>query len=137
MHEVTTSWQSNMYFDADPDGHHVIMDAASEFGGEDRGPRPKKMLLAALGGCTGMDVASLLKKMRVEHEGFSITAQAEASTEHPKVFTSIHLIYSFKGKNLPADKIQKAVDLSQERYCSVSAMLRQAAKITYEVKLVD
>ena len=137
MHTVTTSWQSKMSFDADPDGHHVIMDAASEFGGEDRGPRPKKMLLAALGGCTGMDVASLLKKMRVEHEGFSITAQAEASTEHPKVFTSIHLIYSFKGKNLPADKIQKAVDLSQERYCSVSAMLRQAAKITYEVKLMD
>jgi putative redox protein len=135
MHRVTTSWQSKMSFDADPDGHHILMDAAPEFGGEEKGPRPKKLLLAALGGCTGMDVASLLKKMRVEHEGFSITAQAEASTEHPKVFTSIHLTYSFRGKNLPEEKIRKAVDLSQERYCSVSAMLKQAAKLTYEIEL--
>ena len=136
MHEAVTTWQSEMSFDADLDGHHIIMDAASEFGGEEKGPRPKELLLAALGGCTGMDVVSLLKKMRVEHEGFKITAKAEASTEHPKIYTNIHLVYEFKGRNLPEDKIRKAVDLSQERYCSVSAMLRQAAKLTYEIQIV-
>ena len=109
MHRVTSTWQSKMSFDADPDGHHIIMDAASEFGGEGKGPRPKEMLLAALGGCTGMDVVSLLKKMRVNYEGFSVTAQAEASSEHPKIFTSIHLRYRFKGIDLPRNKIKKAV----------------------------
>ncbi len=137
MHRVTTSWQSKMSFDADLDGHHLVMDASSEFGGEEKGPGPKQMLLAALGGCTGMDVVSLLGKMRVEYEGFTITAQGEASSEHPKVYTSIHLIYEFRGKSLPEDKLRKAVDLSQERYCSVSAMLRQAAKLTYEIKIVE
>lgn len=137
MHRVTTSWQSKMSFDAELDGHHLVMDASSEFGGEEKGPRPKQMLLAALGGCTGMDVVSLLGKMRVEYEGFTIMAQGEASSEHPKVYTSIHLIYEFKGKSLPEDKLRKAVDLSQERYCSVSAMLRQAAKLTYEIKIVE
>jgi putative redox protein len=137
MHTVTTTWKSKMSFEADPDGHAVVMDASSEFGGEGKGPRPKQMLLAALGGCTGMDVASLLEKMRVPHEGFSITAKAESRTEHPKVFTSIHLTYSFKGKNLPEDKVKKAVDLSQERYCSVSAMLKEAVKLTYEIEIEE
>ena len=137
MHRVAISWQSEMSFDADLDGHHIVMDASSEFGGEEKGPRPKQILLASLGGCTGMDVVSLLGKMRVEYEGFTITAQAEASTEHPKVYTNIHLIYEFRGKGLPEDKLRKAVDLSQERYCPVSAMLRQAAKLTYEIKIVE
>jgi putative redox protein len=136
MHRVTTSWQSKMSFDADLDGHHIVMDSASEFGGEEKGPRPKQILLAAVGGCTGMDVVSLLKKMRVEYEGLSITAQGEVSSEHPKVYTSIHLIYEFRRRGLPEDKLRKAVDLSQERYCSVSAMLRQAATLTYEIKIV-
>ena len=137
MQRVTTSWQSKISFYADLYGHHLVMDASSEFGGEEKGPGPKQMLLAALGGCTGMDVVSLLGKMHVEYEGFTITAQGEASSEHPKVYTSIHLIYEFKGKSLPEDKLRKAVDLSQERYCSVSAMLRQAAKLTYEIKIVE
>ena len=137
MHRVAISWQSKMSFDADLDGHHIVMDASSEFGGEEKGPRPKQILLASLGGCTGMDVVSLLGKMRVEYEGFTITAQAEASSEHPKAYTNIHLIYEFRGKGLPEYKLRKAVDLSQERYCPVSAMLRQAAKLTYEIKIVE
>jgi putative redox protein len=137
MHSITTTWQGDMVFDADVGGHHLIMDADPAFGGREQGPRPKRLLLAALGGCTGMDVISLLKKMRVEHEGFRITAEGETSTEHPMVYTSIHLVYEFRGSNLPVEKLRKAVDLSQERYCSVSAMLRQAAKLTYEVRVVD
>ena len=136
MHTVTTTWQSNMVFDAEVGEHHVVMDADRKFGGNERGPRPKRLLLASLGGCTGMDVVSLLKKMRIAYEGFRITAQGEPSPEHPTVYTSIHLIYEFRGTDLPLDKLRKAVDLSQERYCAVSAMLRRAAELTYEIKIV-
>jgi putative redox protein len=137
MHRVTTSWQSDMQFDAEVGTHHLVMDAAAEFGGKEKGPRPKPVLLAALGGCTGMDVVSLLKKMRVDYSGFRIMAEGETSREHPKVYTDIHLVYEFTGRDLPLEKLQKAVDLSQERYCSVSAMLRQAARLTYEIKVTE
>jgi putative redox protein len=137
MISVTTTWQSDMAFDAQIGGHHVVMDAAAEFGGKESGPRPKPLLLAALGGCTGMDVVSLLKKMRVEYRAFRILATGETSDEHPKVFTKIHLIYEFEGRELPLDKLKKAIDLSQERYCSVSAMLKEASELTYEVRTVD
>jgi putative redox protein len=134
MARVTTRWDSDMVLDSEVNGHHIIMDADEKFGGRDRGPRPKFVVLSALGGCTGMDVASLLKKMRVDVDGFDIRADAEVAEEHPRVFTKIHLTYTFRGKNLPVDKLQKAVDLSQERYCSVSAMLKEACDLTYEVK---
>jgi putative redox protein len=137
MLKVTTTWQSDMAFDAEVGGHHVVMDAAEEFGGKESGPRPKPLLLAALGGCTGMDVVSLLKKMRVDYRAFRIRAAAEISDEHPKVFTSVHLIYEFEGRALPLDKLKKAVDLSQERYCSVSAMLRKASPLTYEIRILN
>jgi putative redox protein len=137
MHRVSTTWQQEMQFESKVDEHRIIMDADAEFGGRDKGPPPKPLLLAALGGCTGMDVVSLLKKMRVDYSGFRITAEGETSSEHPKIFTSIHLTYEFRGRGLPIDKLQKAVDLSQERYCSVSAMLRQAAKMTYEIKVLE
>jgi putative redox protein len=137
MARVTTEWKSGMVFDSEVNGHHLIMDADEEFGGRDRGPRPKHVVLSALGGCTGMDVASLLKKMRVEVEGFSVRADADVAEDHPKVFTRIHLTYTFRGRNLPEDKLRKAVDLSQERYCSVSAMLRKACALTYEIETVQ
>ena len=84
-----------------------------------------------------MDVVSLLKKMRVDYRAFRIRAAAEISDEHPKVFTSVHLIYEFEGRALPLDKLKKAVDLSQERYCSVSAMLRKASPLTYEIRILN
>jgi len=137
MHSVTTTWQSGMNFDAEVGGHHIVMDAAPEFGGQEKGPRPKPLILASLGGCTGMDVVSLLKKMRVDYEGFRIIANGEPSPEHPMIYTSVHLVYEFKGNDLPLDKVKKAVELSQERYCPVSAMLRKSANLTYEIKVID
>ncbi len=124
-----------MAFDSVVGNHHITLDSAKEFGGRNRGTTPKPLILTSLGGCTGMDVVSLLKKMRVEFEGFSVTAEADVSDDHPKVYTRIHLIYEFTGKDLPPDKVKKAVDLSQERYCGVSAMLRKAADLTYEIRL--
>jgi putative redox protein len=137
MELVKTVWKRDMVFDSEVHGHHVITDSAPEFGGKNRGPRPKAMVLTALGGCTGMDVVSILNKMRVSPDQLRVTARAEESEDHPKVYTSIHLTYEFKGKDLPMDKLKKAVDLSQERYCGVSTMLRKACTLTYEIKILE
>jgi putative redox protein len=136
MHVVETEWDSGMSFTSAVESYKIVIDAASEFGGKDKGPTPKPLVLTALCGCTGMDVVSLLRKMRVDFSGFKITAKAEVADEHPRVYTKIDLRYEFKGKDLPPDKLKKAVDLSQERYCPVSAMLRKACDISYEIKIV-
>lgn len=132
-HSVNTSWQGNMKFDAVVSGHHIIMDALPAVGGNDEGARPKELMLASLAGCTGMDVISILKKMRVEPEYFNIRVEAEITEEHPKHYTAMHIIYEFRGKGLEKEKLQKAIDLSQERYCGVSASYRKAMEITNEI----
>jgi len=134
-HTVHVSWVKEMVFDAGVGGHHVIIDAATEHGGREEGPLPKPLMLASLGGCTGMDVISILHKMKVFPEAFDIKIVAEEAEEHPKVYTHIRIGYVFCGRDLPKDKLQRAVDLSQHKYCGVSAMLRQAAEISYEIEI--
>jgi len=132
---VNVKWNKEMSFNADVNGHNIVLDASETVGGMNRGPRPKPLLLAALGGCTGMDIASMLKKMRVFPEDFDMDIIADVSDEHPKIYNEIKIIYTFIGKDLPLEKIEKAVNLSQEKYCAVSAMLGKAAKLSYEIKL--
>ena len=127
----------NMTFETNVNNHRLILDADSSVGGNDSGPRPKPLLLASLGGCTGMDVVSMLKKMRVDLEYFNMVIQADQTEEHPKVYNKIHIIYEFRGKDLQLEKLQKAVDLSQERYCGVSAMLKKALDLTYEILILE
>jgi len=117
--------------------HWMVMDGSKEFGGFEAGIKPMEAVLVALGGCTGMDVVSILNKMKVDFDSFEILIDTERAEEHPKVFTKIHLTYRFKGKNLPKEKIEKAVKLSQERYCSVSAMLRKSADVDWKVETVE
>ena len=135
-HTVDTSWQGNMKFDAVVSGHHVIMDALPLVGGNDEGARPKELMLASLAGCTGMDVVSILKKMRVEPEYFNIRVEAEMTEEHPKHYIAMHIIYEFKGEGLELEKLQKAVKLSQDQYCGVSTAYRKAMEITYEIVIL-
>lgn len=130
---INVSWKEKMTFDAEVNGHIIPLDADEAVGGEDRGPRPKPLTLVSLGGCTGMDVISILNKMRVVPEDFNVNVSGELSEEHPKYFNKIHIVYSFKGKDLPLDKLEKAVSLSQERYCGVTAMLNKVAEITHEI----
>lgn len=132
-HKVECTWIENMVFDANLDGHHVIMDASPEVGGENKGARPKPLLLASLAGCTGIDVVSILKKMRIELEGFRMEIDATLTEEDPKIYDKIMLTYYFKGRNLPLDKLEKAVHLSEEKYCGVSAMLKKAGLIEYQI----
>jgi putative redox protein len=136
-HNVNTSWVGKMKFDSEVSGHHIILDAAEEVGGENAGPRPKELMLSALAGCTGMDVVSILKKMKVELDAFDIKIEADLTEEHPKVYSKMHIIYQFKGKDLDMEKLQKAIRLSQENYCGVSAMYRKAMEVSYEIIVND
>ena len=132
---VNTKWLDNMAFEAYVNGHKIVMDAESHVGGENRGPRPKTFMLAALGGCTAMDVISILRKMRVEVKSFEVKVEGDLTEDLPKRFSKMHVIYEFSGKDLPMDKLQKAVNLSEERYCGVSAAYRKAMEKTSEIKV--
>jgi putative redox protein len=135
--EIKINWLENMAFEADVNGHKITLDAAAEVGGENRGPRPKPLLLLSLAGCTGMDVVSILKKMRVEPEVFNVIVEGDLTDEHPKQFYKMNVIYEFKGKDLPLEKLKKAVSLSEERYCGVSAMFKKAIKISSEIRITE
>jgi len=134
---IDVQWTSNMAFKASVQGHEIMLDLDEQAGGSDRGPRPKPLLLVSLAGCTGMDVISILRKMRVYPEYFNVKAEGEVTEEHPKHFKKIHLIYEFKGKDLPEDKIQKAIDLSQQQYCGISETLRKSVEITSEIRILS
>jgi putative redox protein len=135
--QIYIDWQGEMAFEADVNGHKIMLDATSESGGTDKGPRPKPLMLVALAGCTGMDVVSILKKMRVEFEGLRIWVEAEQTEEHPKHYSTMKIIYEFKGKDLPLDKLEKAVNLSEERYCGVNAVYKKAMPVSTEIRVIN
>lgn len=134
---ITTRWIDNMAFEADVKGHKIVLDAESHVGGGDRGVPPKILMLVALGGCTAMDVISILKKMRVDVVNLNVKVEGDLTDEFPKHFYKIHVIYEFTGKDLPMDKLQKAVSLSEERYCGVSAVYKKVIEMTSEIKVID
>jgi putative redox protein len=135
--KIHIDWQGDMSFETELNGHKLILDASPEGGGGDKGPRPKPLMLIALAGCTGMDVVSILKKMRVELAGLRVWVEAEQTDEHPKQYSSMKVIYEFKGKDLPMDKLEKAVNLSEERYCGVSAVYRKAMPVSTEIRVIE
>ncbi|MCX6267434.1 MAG: OsmC family protein [Bacteroidetes bacterium] len=135
-HTVETSWKGNMLFDANVSGHHVMMDAVAAVGGEDRGSRPKELMLVALAGCSGMDVVSILKKMRVAFTGLNIRIEADVTEDHPKHYEKMHVVYEFTGDDLPMDQLKKAVELSQDRYCGVAFVYKKAMELSYEIQVL-
>lgn len=135
-HVVSTELKEAMTFVSKVNGHDLIIDAAPEVGGRDLGPRPKELMLASLGGCTGMDVISILRKMRVQVNYFNVIVEAEVTEEHPKHYSAMHIIYQFRGENLPIEKLEKAITLSQDRYCGVSEVYRKAMKLTHEIQIL-
>lgn len=133
---VTTKWLGGMAFESDnPSGHTIKIDVDAENGGENSGLRPKALMLSSLAGCSGLDVASLMKKMKLEVRAFEIQTEANLTDEHPKFYDAVTISYHFFGSNLVEDKLQKTVDLSVERYCGVMEMFRQFAAITTEIHL--
>lgn len=117
--------------------HWVMMDGPAAFGGSDGAIRPKELLLLALGGCTGSDVVTILEKKRLKIEDFEINLTAEMQEEHPQVYTKINIEYVFKGKNIPEKDVERAIELSQTKYCSVTAMLQKAIEITHSFRIVE
>ncbi|MFP4178649.1 MAG: OsmC family protein [Spirochaetaceae bacterium] len=136
-HTISCTWKEGMAFDAQVENHTIRLDAAEAVGGKDQGPTPKPLLLVSLAGCTGMDVISILKKMKQPYTYFDIKVEGELTDEHPKQYHSIKLIYEFKKEDgLDEEKVKKAVDLSQERYCGVSALLKKGSDLSYEIRYI-
>ncbi len=133
IHEVNTIFTGGMSFDSIIDGHTIHLDTKPAGGGNNEGPSPKPLLLSALAGCTGMDVVSLLNKMRVPFSDFSIQLKANLTEEHPRVYDGAKMVYSIKITETDRDKMEKAVALSKEKYCGVSAMLGKVFKIEFEI----
>lgn len=132
-HEIETQWMGKMQFNALIGGHTVIMDAPEKSGGEDAAPIPKPFVLAALSGCTGMDIVALLRKSNNKVDDLSMTVTGELSKQAPIQYISIHIVYNFKGNDNSKEPALNAVTDSQEKYCGVSSMLKKAIPVTWEV----
>ena len=132
-HSVTTLFNAPMAFTASIDGHDVKMDATADDGGEDSGPSPKRLMLASLAGCTGIDIVSILNKMKVQFSDFSIGVHAALSAEHPQIYNLVKINYRIKLAEEDKSKMIKAVSLSTEKYCGVFAMFSSFAKMDTEI----
>ena len=138
MKRARVKWVEDLKFYATgPSGHSIAMDGPTEAGGDDSAVRPGELTLMALGGCTGIDVVSMLKKMRVDITAFEIVVDAEPRSEHPKSWDTIHVKYIITGPGIEESKVKKAIELSEEKYCSVSAMLKGSAKLTYDYEIIS
>jgi putative redox protein len=135
--KISLDWKENMAFEADADNHKFMIDASVEGGGKDLGMRPKKLMLIALAGCSGIDVVSILKKMKIEPASFNVKVEGELTEEHPKHYISIHVVYEFSGDNLPLEKLQRAIELSEEKYCGVWAVYKKTMPVTWEIKIIN
>ena len=133
-HKVTTTWKNKMLLESDnPLGKNLLMESGPDFGGSNQGLSPKALMLSSLGGCTGLDLLSLFKKMRVEIEGFKVIVNGELTEEHPKYYDKVSIDYYFIGTDLNKENIKKAVSLSEERYCGVIKMFRAFAEVTIAI----
>lgn len=132
-----TKWTGGLGFSAQVRDHKFTMDAKAEFGGKDQGPSPKEMLLSSICACSGMDVASLLQKMRVDLQSCEVDAQTETTEGHPSIFKLVQVQYRVKSSDAKAEQVMKSVNLSMTKYCGVSAMVASVSPITYQVFLND
>ena len=135
-HTVTTQFNKGMSFTAAINGHNVLMDTTADDGGTDSGPSPKRLMLASLSGCTGIDIVSILDKMKVPFSKFSIDVHAALSKDHPKIYNHVKITYKIKLAEEDKPKMIKAVGLSQEKYCGVYAMFSKFAKMDTEIDYI-
>jgi putative redox protein len=134
---VEVKWIGNKGFEAELEDHKIVMDLDEERGGNNLGPRPKPLMLASLGGCTGLDVILILKKMKIEPDYFNMRIEADQTDDMPRRYYRIKTIYEFRGENLPLKKLQNAVELSIEKYCGVSAVYKKSIEMSYEIRILS
>ncbi|HBS03915.1 MAG TPA: osmotically inducible protein C [Leptospiraceae bacterium] len=131
--QVTLDYKGKMKMVATNDrGHNLEMDTYEQSGGDDSAQTPKEAVLSGLAGCTAMDIVGILRKMRIDVDSMRIEVEADQTDEHPKVFKNIKMKYIFS-KGADPEKVERAVKLSQEQYCGVSAMIKKSADLTYEI----
>lgn len=132
------SWVDGALFVAEAgSGHTFTMDGSAEVGGRNLGARPMEVMLIGMGGCTAIDVVSMLKKQRQDIVGVEVALVGERATEHPMVYTEVKLVYTVRGRKLNKALVERAVSLSDEKYCSATAMFKKSAEVTHEVVLVE
>lgn len=132
------SWVDGALFVAESgSGHTLTMDGAPDIGGRNLAARPMEVLLMGMGGCTAIDVVSMLRKQRQDIEGVEVSLVAERADDHPKVFTSVKLVYTVRGRKLNKALVERAVTLSDEKYCSATAMVKESAEVTHEIVLIE
>ena len=135
---ATVTLETGMRFDAEAgSGHHVILDAAEHGGGQNAGFRPMELLLVGLGGCTGMDVISILRKKRQQVTGYEVHVSGIRAEDHPMVFVEITVEHIVTGYHIQPDAVERAVQLSKERYCGAGAMLGKTAHLTHTFRIVE
>ena len=135
---VRARLEAGMRFDVETgSGHHVILDAAEHNGGQDSGPRPMEMLLVALAGCAGMDILSILLKKRQDVIGYEVRIHGERVDEHPRVFVHITVEHIFTGRTIRPEAVERAIELTEERYCGASAMLGKTAKLKHTFLITE
>lgn len=136
--KASVTWKGGMAFEgAAPSGHNIVMDASPDFGGENKGMRPMEMVLLGMGGCTSIDVMSMLQKGRQNVTGCVAELSAERAEDIPKVFTKIHVHFKVAGKDIDPKRVERAIELSATKYCSASLMLGRTAEITHDFEIVD
>jgi len=134
--EAKVTWQEGMRFEGTASsGHTVILDSSAEHGGQNAGFRPMELLLVGMAGCTAMDVISILRKKRQKVTGFEVRVCGERAEEHPRIYTDIHVEYVVRGEDISPAAVERAIQLSEEKYCSASAMLGKAARITSSYRI--
>lgn len=134
IHQVSTKWEGKMHFSTLVNQHIIHVDKQTIHGGDDLGPRPKPLMLSAIGGCTGMEIISILDKMRLKIEAIEIDVTGELTNEHPKFYKTIHIRFMVKCEADDKIKIEKAIRLAVDKYCGVVAMMRKFAAVTDEIK---
>jgi putative redox protein len=136
--QARIKWVENVSFLAQSEsGHSVLLDGAPAAGGKNLGPRPMEMVLMGTGGCTAFDVVTILKKGRADIVDVEVDLQAERAETDPKVFTRIHMHFVVKGRQLKEEQVRRAIELSADKYCSASIMLKQTVEITHDFEIVE
>ncbi len=136
-HKVEVNWKGDMLFESDGPGGKVMVDAGEKVGGQGNGVRPKALMLTALAGCAGMDIASLMKKMRLTVEDVQINVEGDLTEEHPKYYKKVRVEFRFYGTDMNKEKLTKVVNLSIDKYCGVLEMFRRFAEIETEIVFIE
>lgn len=134
VHQIHTSWLGNMHFAASVNNHTIHIDKLKIHGGDDRGPRPKQLILAAASGCVGMELVAILEKMRIKIDALELTVSGTLSETIPKIYKNIHLHFEISCAEEDRARFEKALNLTLDKYCGVIAMIRHFAEVTTEVK---